>query len=463
MPARLLVVEDIKVQALHLRRLLEKEGHEVTVCADAEEATALLAGRDFDLVFADLNLAADEDGLALFSRVRAQLGDEAPPFVILTAYGTAQLARRAIKAGVDDFLSKPVHATELEACIKNALEHQRLRRENRALSQAVRSRQVAERLIGNSRPFLAMLELARAAAGSEATILIRGESGTGKELVADFVHAASPRAGGPLVKVNCGAIPAPLLEAELFGHERGAFTDASEARLGRFELAQGGTLFLDEIGDLPLPLQVKLLRVVQARAVERLGGQGEVIPLDVRLVAATHHDLEAMVRKGTFREDLYYRINVITIQAPPLRERRGDLELLAEAFRLRFNERDKRAFKGFSPEALEALRRHDWPGNVRELENAVERAVALGRGERLELEHLPPAVRQGAARPRGGDLAARLLDTGLGLEDVERLLITRALEAAGGNVSRAARQLGLTRRTLQYRMGRDEGARAART
>ena len=455
MNGRVLIVEDVRVQAQYLLRLLERDGHTVSVCDGADAALAEVV-RGYDLVLADLRLS-DRDGMTLYREVRDVLGSDAPTFVILTAYGTVESAREALKAGIYDYITKPVDPTELSVLVKNVLEFRRLRRENRALNQAVAARRVEERLIGSSLAFKQMLELAKAAAESEATILIRGESGTGKELIAELIHASSPRAEGAFVKVNCGAIPETLLEAELFGHEEGAFTDARKARKGRFELANGGTIFLDEIAEMSAALQVKLLRVLQERELERLGGQGKVIPLDIRLVAATNRDLEAMIREGTFREDLYYRINVITIHAPPLRERRGDIELLANAFFAHFNEKNRKHFKVIHPDALDLLRRYGWPGNVRELENVIERAVVLGRGDEIVPEHLPNTVRAGSPPPGRDayDVVTQVLDAGITLDDFGRRLIERALERSGGNVSQAAKYLGLTRRTLQYRMNRD--------
>ena len=455
MPGRVLVVEDVRTQAQFLKRLLELDGHEVAVSPDADSAFDELARGGWDLVLTDMVLD-DHDGITLFRRINEMLGEDAPYVAILTAYGTVESAREALKAGVYDFLTKPVDRRDLQVLVKNALEHRRLRRENRELSQAVAAREVEEGIVGRSPAFAAALDLAKAAAPSEATILIRGESGAGKEMFAELIHASSTRGSKPLIKVNCGAIPEQLLEAELFGHEQGAFTDAHQARRGRFELANGGTIFLDEIGDMSPTLQVKLLRVLQERELERLGGQGTVIPLDVRLIAATNRDLEALIEDGAFREDLYYRINVISIHCPPLRERRGDIELLANHFRKRFNDKNRKAFQGVSEEALELMRRYAWPGNVRELENVVERAIVLGRDELIRPEHLPPNVRKAVANADGsGDLLERVLDSGLGLEALGRVLIERALEHSDGNVSQAARQLGLTRRTLQYRMDRD--------
>jgi two-component system, NtrC family, response regulator HydG len=460
--ARVLIVEDEDAQARALQGHLEIEGHQVQVAGDGAAALRHV-DRGLDLILCDLRLP-DMDGLEIFRRVRESLGDDAPSFVILTAYGTVESARAALKSGVYDYLTKPVDPTEVSFLLKNVLDQRQLRRENRELSRAVGKASIHERLIGQSTAFREMVDLAKNAAESEATILIRGESGTGKELVAELVHASSPRAKGPFVKVNCGAIPETLLEAELFGHERGAFTDARKARKGRFELAHGGTIFLDEIGEMSPALQVKLLRVLQERELERVGGQGQVIPLDIRLMAATNQDLEHMVREGTFREDLYYRINVITIQVPPLRERPGDIELLAHHFCAKFTAKNKKSFRGISPEALERLRAHRFPGNVRELENVIERAVVLGQGEWVRPEHLldgSDAMRSSSASSSSADarrgsseeqLIHQALESGTSLDQWERELIRKALERTRGNVTQAARLLNLTRRTLQYRI-----------
>ncbi|MGE0712293.1 MAG: sigma-54-dependent transcriptional regulator [Planctomycetota bacterium] len=456
--ARVLVVEDVRTQALFLRRVLEADGHEVISVRDVSAALTELFHGGIELVISDLRLEQQGDGIDLFRRAREQLAAAAPSFVILTAHGTVEAAREALLAGVYDFLTKPVDPTELSVIVKNAIEFRRLREENRALTQAVAVQKVRERLIGNSRAFGAVIELAQAAAESEATILVRGESGTGKELIAELIHAASPRAAGPLVKVNCGAIPENLLEAELFGHEKGAYTDAHQARAGRFELAHGGTIFLDEVAEMSPALQVKLLRVLQERELERLGGQGQVIPLDVRLVAATNRDLEALIVDGRFREDLYYRINVITIQAPPLRERAGDVELLANHFCARFTEKNHKQFLRISAPAMEILRRHSWPGNVRELENVIERAVVLGRGEEILPSHLPDALLH-APRASAEDVLKTAIDhvfeDQIPLEDFSRQVIERAVQRHRGNITQAARVLGLTRRALQYRIDRD--------
>ena len=424
------------------------DGHTVDLAASGEEAL----DRDlsaYALVLCDLRLP-DMGGLEVFQRAQASLGPLAPVFVILTAYGTVEVARQALKAGVYDFLTKPVDPTELSVLVSHVAERRRLERENRELAEAVGGQ--VERLIGTSPAFRQMVELAETAAESEATILIRGESGTGKEVVAELIHAHSPRSGGPFIKVNCAAIPEPLLESELFGHERGAFTDARRARKGRFELASGGTIFLDEIGDMSPTLQVKLLRVLQERELERLGGEGRVIPLDFRLVAATNRDLEALVQTREFREDLYYRINVITVQVPPLRDRPEDVEQLATSFAARYGRKNQLQVLGIAPEALERLQAHDWPGNVRELENVIERAVVLGRGPWIEPKHL--ASFDAPEAPLDGDRIERLLSAEIELDTVEREMIVQALQRVRGNVTQAARLLGLTRRTLQYRMGK---------
>jgi len=443
-----LIVEDDRHQANALKGHLELEGLVVGTTEDGQSALRKLEEQEWDIVLSDLRLP-DMDGLEIFRRAREARGDETAAFVILTAFGTVQSAREALKAGVFDYLTKPVDASELAVLVDKALEFRRLKRENKELKAQVAGRSLEDRIVGRSRVFADMLELARTAAGSEATILIRGESGTGKELVALLIHQGSPRAKGPFIKVNCAAIPEPLLEAELFGHEKGAFTDAKKQRKGRFEAANGGTIFLDEIGEMTPNLQVKLLRILQERELERLGGS-ETIPLDVRVVAATNRDLEAMIKEGDFREDLYYRINVITLNLPSLRDRRGDIPLLAEHFLSRFNAKNKKSFRGFAPEAMDRLTTHSWPGNVRELENVVERAVVLGRGELILPEHLPAAITSREVPDE--DIVGRVLESGISIDDLERELIKKALAQTGGNVSKAARLIGLTRRTLQYRM-----------
>ncbi len=450
-PCGVLIVEDEVHQAKALQGLLELDGHGVDLCHDGASALARFADHGYELILCDLRLP-DMDGIEIFRRARQSLGDDAPTFVILTAYGTVESAREALKAGVYDYITKPVDPTDLGALVNIVQERRRLRRENLELTKAVGKRSLGERIIGEAPPFQEMLELAKNAAKSEATILIRGESGTGKELVAELLHNSSLRAKGPFVKVNCGAIPAPLLEAELFGHEAGAFTDARRARKGRFELANTGTIFLDEIGEMAPALQVKLLRVLQERELERLGGQGKVIPLDIRLLAATNRDLESMVKDGTFREDLYYRINVITVEVPPLRERIGDVRLLANAFCASFAGKNGKEFRGLADATVAKLEEHDWPGNVRELENVIERAVVLGQGDLLHPEHLAELGLDLGWSGSNDDLIDLAVETRIPLEKFEREIIAQALERTLRNVTQAAKLLGITRRTLQYRM-----------
>ncbi|MEK7879476.1 MAG: sigma-54 dependent transcriptional regulator, partial [candidate division NC10 bacterium] len=363
---------------------LAKRGFEVSLAADGREALARFSREPFDLVLTDQKMPGFS-GLELIEAVRAQ--NPETPVIVMTAYGTIETAVAAIKAGADDYLTKPLNLDELLHRVYQARERQRLLRENRELREALQERHRVEGIIGESGRMQEVLSLVRRVAPSDATVLIRGESGTGKELIAKAIHYASPRAAGPLVRVNCAALPESLMESELFGHEKGAFTGAVATRKGRFELADGGTLFLDEIGDLPLHLQVKLLRALQEREIERVGSS-RPITANVRVLAATHRDLEALVREGRFRDDLYYRINVVTVTLPPLRERREDLPLFIEHFLRRFAEKNGKVIRGLTRDAREALLRYDYPGNVREMENLIERAVVLTRDEVIGPEDL---------------------------------------------------------------------------
>ncbi|MBI2090195.1 MAG: sigma-54-dependent Fis family transcriptional regulator [Deltaproteobacteria bacterium] len=349
------------------------------------------------------------------------------------------------EAAAADYLTKPLNLEELLHRINKAREHHRLRSENRELREALGARHRIEGIIGESGQMLEVLSLVRRVAPSEATVLIRGESGTGKELIAKAIHFASPRAAGPLVRVNCAALPETLLESELFGHERGAFTGAVAARKGRFEAADGGSLFLDEIGDLPMHLQAKLLRVLQEREFERVGSN-RPIQVDVRLLTATHRDLESQLKTGQFREDLYYRLNVVTIVLSPLRERRQDLPLLIDHFLELFAEKNGKKIRGFTPEAREALLRYDYPGNVRELENLIERAVVLTRDEVIGKDDLPLLVQE----PEAADSTEKNLPAAV--EGIEQVMIRRAMAQAGGIQTRAAELLGISERALRYKL-----------
>jgi len=450
---RILVVDDDPKQSGLLREMLMFEGYEVEAASSAAQAISLAQARPFQAILSDLRMP-DMDGIALARKIKEILPEA--PFVIMTAHGTVDTALQAMRGGVYDYILKPVHARDLVATLEKAFEVTALKAENRTLKDRIAAVALGDSIVFGSKKMEEVLEVVRTVAKSEATVLIRGESGTGKELVANALRHASQRALGPFVKVNCAAIPATLLEDELFGHEKGAFTDAKGDRKGRFELAHGGTIFLDEIGDLPAALQVKLLRVLQERCFERIGGT-KTVHVDVRLIAATHKDLETAIKTGEFRQDLYYRLNVIAIHLPALRERSEDVLKLATHFLAKFNAKNQKAFKGFSPEAQRTLTSYRWPGNVRELENAVERAVVLGAGEWIEPAHLPAHM---GGTPRGRrDFVAEFFETDLTLEGLEQELIRRALERTGWNQSKAARLLGLTRRTLQYRIEKYEIAR----
>ena len=436
------MVDDEPAQRELVGGFLRKQGFDVAEAPDGRTALERFRKEPFDLLLTDQKMPG-LSGLELLEAARAVT--PAVAVIIMTAYGTIETAVAAIKGGAADYLTKPVNLDELLHRIAQVRERQRLIMENRELREALQERHRVEGIIGESGRMQEVLSLVRRVAGSDATILIQGESGTGKELIARAIHYASPRAGAPLVSVNCAALPETLLESELFGHEKGAFTGAVAARKGRFELADGGSLFLDEIGDLPLHLQVKLLRVLQEREFERVGSSRPVA-VNVRLLAATHRDLEALVRAGRFRDDLYYRINVVSISLPPLRERREDIPLLLDHFVEKFSRRNGKRIGGLTREAREALLRYDYPGNVRELENLVERAVILTRDEVIGLEDLPLGVKE-----REGETSGETSLTVL-VEGLERRMIREALARADGVQTQAAEILGISERVLRYKL-----------
>jgi DNA-binding NtrC family response regulator len=444
MPNRfhILVVDDEPVQRELISGFLKKQSFEVSAADSAERALELFRQDVFDLVLSDQKMA-NMSGLELLHAVHA-INPETP-VILITAFGTVETAVAALKQGALDYLTKPVNLEELLYRIQQVSDRYRIINENRELREALGERYRIEGIIGESGQMLDVLSLVRRVAPSEATVLIRGESGTGKELIAQAIHFASPRARGPLVKVNCAALPEALLESELFGHEKGAFTGAITSRQGRFELANGGTLFLDEIGDLPLHLQAKLLRVLQEREYEKVGSSRSV-KVNVRIMAASHRPLEALIKSGLLREDLYYRLNVVTILIPPLRERRADLALLIDHFVRRFAEKNGKKISGFTPEGRDILLRYDYPGNVRELENIIERAVVLTRDDVIGSGDLPVMVQEKEAED---DYQANLT---VAVERLERRMIRDALARFEGVQTRAAEMLGMSERALRYKL-----------
>ena len=439
----ILVVDDEEAQRKVLAGFLRKRGYEILTAASVDEALDLARAKTVDLVLTDLRMPG-RTGLDLVQDLRGV--NPEIPVVVITAFGTVDSAVDSLKGGAADYLTKPVDLDELEVIVGRHLERRALESENRELRSQLESRYRLEGLETSNPKMAQAINLAARAASSRATILISGGSGTGKELLARAVHYASPRAKRPLVAVNVAALPDTLLESELFGHERGAFTGADREHRGRFELANGGTLFLDEIGDLPKGTQVKLLRVLQEQSFERLGGTRS-IKVDVRMIAATHRDLEAMVRNGEFREDLYYRLNVVSIEIPPLRERREDIPHLVDHFIRRFAEDSRSKVTGISREAMDVLLKYDFPGNVRELENSIHRAMVLARGRLVSTSDLP--LHLGELEPEKKDDAGSLVDR---MAAFEGALIVEALEKAGGVKTRAARALGISERHLRYRM-----------
>jgi len=438
-----LVVDDEASQRTVLAGFLRKRGMEVVTAGSVDEAVQVASTRTIDLVLTDLRMPG-RDGLTLLASLRA-INPEVP-VILMTAFGTVASAVDAMKRGAADFLTKPIDLDELEVLVARTLERRALVSENQALREQLESRyRLAGLETANARMSEAINTAARAAA-SRATILVRGESGTGKELMARAIHYASPRAKAPLVAVNIGALPDTLIESELFGHERGAFTGADRERRGRFEMADGGTLFLDEIGDLPKATQVKLLRVLQEQAFERVGGS-RTLKIDVRMIAATNRDLAAMIRTGDFREDLYYRLNVVCIELPPLRDRREDIPLLVDAFIRRFSAEAPRPVEGVSREAMDLLLKYHYPGNVRELENLVHRAVVLARNAILSTTDFP--IHIGRLRGETSDAPASFVER---VGEFERALIVEALGRAAGVQTRAAALLGMSERHLRYKL-----------
>lgn len=437
MKARILVVDDDRAHMTMLVAMLGSWGYEVDTADDGAMAVTRVRERAYDVVLTDVRMA-EVDGIEALRRIKSY--NPYLPVLIMTAYSSVDVAVQALKAGALDYLHKPLDFNELRAGLERALEQGGVQRSEGPGGAA----DPVSEMIGDSPPMRELAAMIRAVAPSEASVLILGESGTGKELVAKALHDGSPRKARPMVTVNCAALAENLLESELFGHEKGAYTGAQRQRDGRFVQADGGTLFLDEIGEMAPALQAKLLRALQQGEVQRLGSDRS-IRVDVRVLAATNRDLEAEVRDGGFREDLYYRLNVIALRVPALRERPEDIPLLARHFLHRFAERNRKSYRGFSPRVMDLMLHYDWPGNVRELENVVERAVILSPGEFVTENDLPATL-------RGSEKSATGPSGGQSLEDAEREAIARTLEQVGNNKSEAARVLGVTRVTLRSKM-----------
>ncbi len=437
----ILIVDDEKNTREGLARALRGE-YAVAEAENGQRALEWLETHSADVVLSDLRMPG-MDGMALLSRLLGR--DPKPTLILLTAYGNIETAVEAMKRGAYDFLAKPVNLDRLDLLLKRALAERQLGAENRRLKEQLDSKYGFENIIGASPAMQEVFETIRQAAPTRATVLIQGESGTGKELVARALHQCSLRRDGPFVPVHCAALAPTLLESELFGHEKGAFTGAVERRRGRFELADGGTLFLDEIGEIDAALQVKILRVLEERKFERVGGT-ETVSVDVRLVAATNRDLRKKVAEGTFREDLFYRLYVVNLTLPPLRDRDGDIVLLAQHYLKTLAAENGKQEVAITPEAMDALVAYSWPGNVRELRNVIERMVVLGTGAKLTVRDLPAALRAAGAGKAASSRAGRVL------RDAERQLIEDALRRHKDNRTAAARDLGISRRTLHRKL-----------
>ncbi len=439
---RILIVDDESNARAALSEILREDGFATETAADGFKALGKLDEFAPDVILTDLKMPG-LDGIAFMEKARAAAPGAV--FVVMTAFGTISSAVEAMKKGAENYLLKPLDPEALGAVVERAMEKARLVQEARRLRDRLRERNALSHIVTSDPKMHEILELVSQVGPSKATVLVTGESGTGKELVAEAIHAASPRSKAPFVRLLCAALSESLLESELFGHERGAFTGAFSRREGRFKQADGGTLFLDEIGEVPAAVQVKLLRFLQERTFERVGGN-ETLRVDVRVIAATNRDLAAEIKKGTFREDLFYRLNVVAIELPPLRDRRADVPALASFFLRKYAVENGKTIETFADDALAALVEYRWPGNVRELENVVERAAVLCDGHRVEKKHLSPTVvptDEGAALPP---------IPGSTIADLERYAILKTLEACGGSTSKAATVLGVSPRKIQYKL-----------
>ncbi|MDR1143991.1 MAG: sigma-54 dependent transcriptional regulator [Spirochaetaceae bacterium] len=448
MKFRLLVADDEKNIREGLAAALEMDGYEVVTAGDGAEALSRYEKGDIDLVITDLRMPGLSGG-ELQKKIGA--GNPALPVIILTGHGTVENAVTAMRNGAYDFLTKPVNLDHLSMLVKRALENQELALKHRNLEEELEKQNQFKKMIGSSAAMRQVFEMISRAAPARASILVTGESGVGKELVADALHELSPRKGKPLVKVHCAAIPDTLIESELFGHEKGAFTGAVSRRRGRFELASEGTLFLDEIGEIDQNIQIKLLRVLQEKKFERVGGE-ETLEVDVRIIAATNRDLKAEIEKGSFRDDLYFRLNVVNIHVPPLRERKDDLPLLINAFLKEFAAENGKAVEGIDEKARAAIYGYDWPGNIRELRNCMESSVVMAKGSVITEADLPPTVRAKSEE------AWIRIPLGATMDASEKIIIRDTLSYFSGNKSKAAEVLRIGRKTLHRKLAEwDEG------
>ncbi len=444
----ILVVDDEQVHRYMLCSMFKDWGWKCVEADDGKVAVEAVEKYQYDAVLMDVRMAR-MDGMEAFSRIHAM--NPALPVIIMTAYSSVDAAVEAIKHGAYDYLTKPLDFDRLRLTLERAVDKKEVEEKKREKKKTPLIETTSQSsIIGSSGPMLELLEMISYVAPTEATVLITGESGTGKELVAAELHANSSRSNGPFIRVNCAALAESLLESELFGHEKGAFTGADRERDGKFVQAAGGTLFLDEIGETSHSMQVKMLRVLQEQELQRVGGE-ETIQTDARIIAATNRDLEEEVRKGNFREDLYYRLNVVTVHVPPLRDRGDDIALLVDFFVKKFAEKNNRKVEGIAPECLQLLSSYKWPGNVRELENAIERGVILMRGEHLTEKSLPLPIQKQNVK------SSRSVSQATSLQEVEKQQILKTLEETGGNKSEAARRLGVTRKTLLNKLQKYEG------
>ncbi len=452
MKSRILVVDDEESIREFLEIMLRKEGYEVTLAEDGAKAIDLLKKKTFDLVISDMQMP-QVTGMELLKHVKDNFPDLL--FMMITAFGTTETAVEAMKLGAYDYITKPFKIDEVRIVIGNALRSKNLEVENRVLKKELVKENSFQNIIGNSESMHRIFDLVRRVSQAPTNVLITGESGTGKEVVAKAIHYNGPLKDRPFVTINCGAIPENLMESEMFGHKKGSFTGAVVDKSGLFEVADGGTLFLDEVGELPLSIQVKLLRAIQERIIRRVGATDD-IKVDVRIIAATNRDLEKMVNEGGFRQDLYYRLNVILIKTPSLRERRDDIALLANHFLKKYNDRLTKSIGSISQEAMEILKKYDYPGNVRELENIIERTVALEAGSTILPESLPPFVNTPSGRKMASSQEIEIGPEGIDLDkivgQIEKELLIKAIHVANGTKKRAAKLLNISFRSMRYRV-----------